>query len=160
MMEYFDTYFSPIGLIVIYSDGSLITRISFSENEMKSAQSCRILKDAFIQMDEYFDGTRIDFDIPINPQGTDFQKKVWSELIGIPYGQMVSYKDIALKTGDVNNVRAVGTANGKNPIAIVIPCHRVISTNGKLTGYAGGIWRKKWLLNHESKFKPIKNTLF
>lgn len=147
-------------MLIVYSDGKSITKISFSEKEKKSDVSCKIIEEAIVQLDEYFNGARFVFDLQLNPHGTDFQKKVWQELIAIPYGQTVSYKNIALITGDVNNVRAVGTSNGKNPIAIVIPCHRVVGTNGKLTGYAGGLWRKKWLLNHEQSHLPNPGKLF
>jgi methylated-DNA-[protein]-cysteine S-methyltransferase len=159
-MEFYSTYHSPIGFLTVYSDGNTVTRISFSEEELKSVESCLVLDDTLAQLHEYFKGKRLVFDIPVNPQGTGFQKRVWNELMYIPFGQTASYKEIATKTGDKKNVRAVGAANGKNPIAVIIPCHRIIGTNGKLTGYAGGIWRKKWLLNHESGYKPVKNTLF
>ena len=159
-MDFFDTYSSPIGLITICSDGDSVTRVSFSEKELKSVETCNVLENTLNQLHEYFKGERQEFDIPVNPKGTDFQKSVWNELMHIPFGQTASYKDIAIKTGNTNNVRAVGAANGKNPIAIIIPCHRIVGTEGKLTGYAGGIWRKKWLLNHEFQFKPHKNTLF
>lgn len=127
---------------------------------MKSASSCEVIEKTFEQLDEYFAGKRQDFELPIDPQGTEFQKKVWNELQLLSYGQIVSYKDIAMKLGDINNVRAVGTSNGKNPIAIVVPCHRVIGSNGKLIGYAGGLWRKKWLLNHEQSYLPNLGKLF
>ena len=127
---------------------------------MKSDTSCEIIENAIIQLDEYFEGKRFVFDFQLDPQGTEFQRKVWKILNDIPYGQTVSYMDIALTIGDKKSVRAVGTSNGKNPVAIVIPCHRVIGTSGKLVGYAGGLWRKKWLLNHEQNFLPDPGKLF
>ena len=108
------------------------------------------LKEAVSQLNQYFEGKRLDFSLKINPKGTDFQKRVWQELCSIPFGKTVSYMDITKKLGDVKAIRAVASANGKNPLWIVVPCHRVIGTDGSLTGYAGGLWRKKWLLEHES----------
>ena len=101
-------------------------------------------------MQEYFEGHRQRFDFEINPEGTDFQKKVWEALREIPFGRTLSYMDLAKKLGDPRAIRAVAAANGKNPIWIAIPCHRVIGSDGELVGYAGGLHRKKWLLNHES----------
>lgn len=103
-----------------------------------------------MQLQEYFEGKRTDFDLKLNPQGTEFQQKVWKSLLEIPYGKTVSYMDQTKKIGDVKAIRAVASANGKNPLWIAVPCHRVIGTNGSLTGYAGEIWRKKWLLEHEN----------
>jgi methylated-DNA-[protein]-cysteine S-methyltransferase len=105
------------------------------------------------QLQDYFLGRRTEFTFKLNLQGTEFQKKVWQELLHIPYGKTCSYLDLSKKIGDVKAIRAVASANGKNPLWIVVPCHRVIGTNGSLTGYAGGLWRKKWLLEHEN---PIK----
>jgi methylated-DNA-[protein]-cysteine S-methyltransferase len=106
-----------------------------------------------VQLAEYFNGKRDSFSLTVNPQGTEFQKKVWKSLLKIPYGKTKSYLAQSKTLGDVKAIRAVAAANGKNPIWIIIPCHRVIGTNGSLTGYAGGIWRKKWLLAHEN---PVK----
>ncbi len=100
-------------------------------------------------MDEYFNKKRKKFDLPLQPQGTNFQKAVWDALLEVPYGTTVSYFDIAKKVDNPKAVRAAGGANGKNPITIIIPCHRIIGSNGKLVGYGGGLWRKKWLLQHE-----------
>ena len=111
-------------------------------------------------MNNYFSGNFFDFNLPLNPVGTTFQKKVWNELLKIPFGETITYQELAINLGDQKLVRAVGTANGRNPIAIVIPCHRVIGAGNKLTGYAGGLERKLWLLNHEMKYSPLKQTLF
>ena len=100
-------------------------------------------------MDEYFRKQRKVFELPLKPEGTDFQKKVWQALTQVPYGKTSTYKEIAERTGDLKAVRAVGGANRKNPIAIIIPCHRIIGSDNHLTGYAGGLWRKEWLLRHE-----------
>ena len=112
-----------------------------------------VLEDAVYQIQEYFEGERKAFDLNLNPQGTDFQNRVWEELLNIPFGKSLSYLELSKKLGDVKAIRAVAAANGKNPLWIVVPCHRVIGSDGSLTGYAGGLHRKKWLLEHES---PVK----
>lgn len=111
------------------------------------------LQDCVTQLQEYFAGTRTRFNLKLNPQGTEFQKKVWQELLNIPFSKTRTYLEQTKAIGDVKAIRAVASANAKNPIWIVIPCHRVIGSDGSLTGYAGGLWRKKWLLNHEN---PVK----
>ena len=105
------------------------------------------------QLEEYFAGKRLEFEVPLAPEGTEFQRKVWDELLNIPFGETRSYLDIAESLGDRNSTRAVGNANGKNRVSIIIPCHRVVGSDGKLTGYAGGLWRKKWLLKHEHEMR-------
>ena len=116
------------------------------------------LEEAAYQLKEYFEGSRTQFDLLLNPSGTDFQKSVWKALQDIPYGKTVTYLDLSKTLGDVKAIRAVASANGKNPLWIVVPCHRVIGSDGSLTGYAGGLHRKKWLLEHEN---PVKQqTLF
>ncbi|MFT5753160.1 MAG: methylated-DNA-[protein]-cysteine S-methyltransferase [Flavobacterium sp.] len=112
-----------------------------------------VLKEAVNQIQDYFEGNRNDFNFKLNPKGTDFQQKVWQELLNIPYGKTMSYQELSIKLGDVKAIRAVANANAKNPLWIVVPCHRVIGSDGSLTGYAGGLWRKKWLLDHEN---PVK----
>ena len=109
-----------------------------------------IFNEVISQLQDYFDGKRKEFTFAINPIGSEFQKKVWQELLQIPFGKTCSYLDLSKKLGDVKAIRAVAAANGKNPLWIVIPCHRVIGSDGSLTGYAGGLWRKKWLLEHEN----------
>ncbi len=111
------------------------------------------LQDCATQLDEYFNGVREQFSLKLNPEGTNFQKKVWNKLIIIPYGKTISYLEFSKNLGDVKAIRAVANANGKNPLWVIIPCHRVIGTDGSLTGYAGGLHRKKWLLEHESPYK-------
>lgn len=111
------------------------------------------LEEAVYQLNEYFEGSRQHFNLLLNPEGTEFQKKVWNALLEIPYGKTMSYLELSKKLGDVKAIRAVASANGKNPLWIIIPCHRVIGSDGSLTGYAGGLPRKKWLLNHESPAK-------
>jgi len=111
------------------------------------------LEDAVYQLNEYFDGERKVFQLELNPEGTEFQKKVWSQLQQIPYGKTTSYLDLAKSIGDVKAIRAAASANSRNPLWIVVPCHRVIGIDGSLTGYAGGLHRKQWLIDHESPYK-------
>ena len=111
------------------------------------------LKSAVAQLLDYFNGKRTTFSFKMNPVGTEFQQRVWQELLNIPFGKTCSYLELSKKLGDVKAIRAVASANGKNPLWIVIPCHRIIGSDGSLTGYAGGLWRKKWLLDHEN---PVK----
>ena len=113
------------------------------------AETPLVLAECYNQLDEYFKGKRHEFTFPYQLEGTSFQKMVWNALNEIPYSKTWSYKEIALSIGNEKAVRAVGSANGKNKLSIVIPCHRVIGSNGTLTGYAGGLWRKEWLLHHE-----------
>lgn len=152
MEKLFKAYYSsPIGVVEILGTKEGVTSIIFAENERENITERvpEVLKDAYNQLDEYFNGKRKVFDLKLFFRGTEFQKKVWLELMNIPCGETLTYRDIANKLNNSNAVRAVGNANGKNPISIVVPCHRVIGTNGKLTGYAGGLERKAWLLKHE-----------
>lgn len=144
---------SPLGITKIEGDANGITLISVSTEGSVSIEIPKALQNAVTQLQEYFEGSRKDFTINLNPQGTDFQKKVWQELLNIPFGKTISYLELSKKIGDVKAIRAVASANGKNPLWIVVPCHRVIGSDGSLTGYAGGLWRKKWLLEHESSQK-------
>jgi methylated-DNA-[protein]-cysteine S-methyltransferase len=145
---------TPIGFTEIKGDENGISKIYvLDESEELSTIIPNDLIEAVTQLQEYFIGKRTEFTFKLNPKGTEFQKKVWQELLQIPYGKTCSYLELSKKLGDVKAIRAVASANGKNPLWIVIPCHRVIGTDGSLTGYAGGLWRKKWLLEHEN---PIK----
>jgi len=153
---------SPVGeLLLVASDAGLLA-IRFERNRHESAVSAssvpladasppeaRILGDARVQLDEWFNGTRTRFDLPLDLRGTPFQQRVWAELRAIPFGQTISYVELARRVGDPNAVRAVGAANGRNPIPLVVPCHRVIGANGSLVGFGGGLDRKRWLLRHE-----------
>ena len=159
-MQYQSSFKSPLGILIIKSDGQYVTEISFSECELQEQNDCGILLKCKEQLEDYFSGKSIEFDLPLNPKGTEFQQKVWAELQRILYGETITYIELAVRLGDAKAVRAVGTANGRNPIAIVIPCHRVIGAGNKLTGYAGGIWRKKILLELEMKHTIPKNLLF
>lgn len=157
MSEQYTLYYeSPIGRIKISGSREGIKSLDFEDadcskdckpDKLQNIPEC--LKEAEKQLDEYFRGERKKFLLKLQIEGTEFQKKVWNELQNIPYGATKSYKDIACAINNPKAVRAVGGANNKNRIAIIIPCHRVIGSNGSLTGYAGGLWRKEWLLNHE-----------
>jgi methylated-DNA-[protein]-cysteine S-methyltransferase len=145
---------TPLGTAVISGDENGISSISIFDDERELPSMIPDeLQEAFQQLQDYFDGKRMDFTFKINPSGTDFQKKVWQGLLEIPFGKTMSYQELSVKLGDVKAIRAVASANGKNQLWIVVPCHRVIGTDGSLTGYAGGLWRKKWLLDHEN---PVK----
>ena len=152
-------YKTPIGTAKIVGDENGIQSVSVlaedfsTEPEVTNSDIPECLQDCVTQLDEYFEGKRNDFDLKLNPQGTTFQKKVWVELLNIPFNKTRTYLEQSKALGDVKAIRAVASANGKNPIWIIIPCHRVIGSDGSLTGYAGGIWRKKWLLAHEN---PVK----
>lgn len=141
---------TPLGTAKITGDEKGIASISILEEGTITKKIPKDLKEAVNQLQDYFNGKRTRFDFKLNPQGTEFQQKVWSALLEIPFGKTVSYMDITKKLGDIKAIRAVASANGKNPLWIVVPCHRVIGTDGSLTGYAGGLWRKKWLLEHEN----------
>lgn len=147
-------YNSPIGVVEIASDEDSIIRLDFVEEIGKAdAIVPEVLKQALSQVDEYFKGKRKTFDLKLGMNGTEFQQKVWKQLIEVPFGGTATYGDIAKAVGNEKASRAVGGANNKNKIAIVIPCHRVVGSNGKMVGYAGGLWRKEWLLQHEKNNK-------
>ncbi|NDI98606.1 methylated-DNA--[protein]-cysteine S-methyltransferase [Flavobacterium sp. LaA7.5] len=150
---------TPLGITAIEGDNDGISKIFVLNEEMPATTDIHTeLQEAVTQLEEYFSGSRNHFAFKINPQGTDFQKKVWNALLQIPFGTTTSYQQLSIQLGDVKAIRAVASANGKNPLWIVVPCHRVIGSDGSLTGYAGGLWRKKWLLEHESP--PIQQSLF
>jgi methylated-DNA-[protein]-cysteine S-methyltransferase len=159
-MQFQLTYQSPLGNLILRSDGTAIEEVLFAESENQEQKSCDILEKCKAQLMNYFAGTTESFDLELQPKGTPFQQKVWKELLQIPYGETITYFELSKRLGDTKAIRAVGTANGRNPIAIIIPCHRVIGAGNKLTGYAGGIWRKKSLLELEMKNKPSIHTLF
>lgn len=142
---------TPLGPAKLEGDENGLSAISVLDDEHGvDVLVPEILEDAVYQLKEYFEGKRKVFDLKLNPGGTDFQKRVWEALLNIPYGKTTSYLKLSKTLGDVKAVRAVAAANGKNPLWIVVPCHRVIGSDGSLTGYAGGLHRKKWLLDHES----------
>lgn len=145
---------SPLGFTKIVGDVHGISSVTVLNSEEKITDIIPVeLEDCAMQLNEYFEGTRRQFDLKLNPQGTDFQKQIWKLLEAIPYGKTTSYLELSKQYGDVKSIRAVANANGKNPLWIIVPCHRVVGSDGSLTGYAGGLQRKKWLLEHESPYK-------
>jgi methylated-DNA-[protein]-cysteine S-methyltransferase len=150
---------TPVGFVRIRADEEFITSISIRDEEcveMPSPSPAIIL--AIKQLDEYFAGTRKEFNLPINQPGTDFQKEVWKNLLTVKYGSTMSYLQLANQMNNPLAIRAIAASNGKNMLWIVVPCHRVIGSNGSLTGYAGGLWRKQWLLEHEARVMGIGQT--
>ena len=142
-------YESPIGLIEVSGTGKVINTLYFVEERRGSEGSSAVVDEALIQLRTYFDAGLRHFDLPLAMSGTPFQKQVWQQLLTVNYGEMASYLDIANALENPKAVRAVGAANGQNPISIIVPCHRIIGSNGRLIGYGGGVWRKEWLLKHE-----------
>lgn len=141
---------TPLGIAKIVGDENGICSVSVHDQGTLSTEIPAKLQNAVSQLNEYFEGTRTAFDFKLNPKGTEFQIKVWKGLLSIPFGKTRTYLEQSKILGDVKAIRAVASANGKNPLWIVVPCHRVIGSDGSLTGYAGGLWRKKWLLEHEN----------
>lgn len=162
-MKYFDYIPSPLGTLLVLAEEDAITHLSLSGKELlpgqvpdgsAKQQETPLIASAKQQLAEYFQGRRKDFSLPLKPSGTPFQQKVWDALCTIPYGETRSYKEIALQIQNPKGSRAVGMANNRNPIMIIVPCHRVIGSNGALVGYAGGIGIKEWLLEHERHYSP------
>ncbi|HJS53240.1 MAG TPA: methylated-DNA--[protein]-cysteine S-methyltransferase [Chitinophagaceae bacterium] len=157
-------YHSPVGLLKISGTEQYISEVSFFDKVQKTDNRKKNLPPLIIQCIEqliqYFHGERRIFELPVHQPGTAFQQEVWNELMNIPYGKTISYLELARKTGDSKATRAVANANGKNNVAIIVPCHRVIGANRELVGYGGGLWRKKWLLEHEAKVAYGVQTLF
>jgi len=143
---------TPIGFVEINCTGKGIRSIDFIDFKVKVKRTPACLKDCKDQLREYFKGKRKQFTVPLDLEGSPFQLKVWNELLKVPYGTTITYLELAKRIGDINALRAVGGANANNPASILVPCHRVIGMDGKLVGYAGGLWRKKWLLEHEYAF--------
>ncbi|MBA2499185.1 MAG: methylated-DNA--[protein]-cysteine S-methyltransferase [Chitinophagaceae bacterium] len=164
MSVYTTCYHSPIGKIKISGTTDYISEVIFADDDVPtivlSEQLPPLLIDCTEQLIQYFQGERRFFELPLNQQGTLFQQEVWTELMSIAYAKTVSYINIARRTGDPKATRAVANANAKNNLCIIVPCHRVIGANNELTGYSGGIWRKKWLLEHEKKIAFGIQTLF
>lgn len=145
-------YLSPIGSLRIFANAHGLKKIEFADSKSHSNDNANpVLKEAVKQLDEYFQAKRTDFELPLDPEGTLFQKSVWDKLRLIPFGATCSYQQIANTIEKPKAARAVGQANNRNPLPIVIPCHRVIGSNDSLVGYAGGLTTKKWLLEHEKK---------
>lgn len=149
-------YDSPIGILEISGDEEGITGVRFVERKIDPEPAMPLpLKECCRQLYEYFVGSRKEFALKVRLQGTEFQQKVWDRLAKIPYGETLSYKELAMAIENEKAFRAVGSANGRNNIAIIIPCHRVIAHDGSLGGYGGGLWRKKWLLEHEKRHSRL-----
>jgi len=142
-------YESPVGTLLIESEDTAITTVNFLKETRRDPIMTPTIEQCIEELDEYFFKGRKFFSIELLLRGSDFQKKVWNELTTIPFGKTTSYEDIAIRIGDIKSIRAVGLANGQNPIAIIVPCHRVIGKNGDLVGYGGGMENKEWLLHHE-----------
>lgn len=154
-------YTSPVGQLELRATASALLAILFIDTERRpgpgripTEATPDVLLDATQQLTEYFAGTRLYFDLPTAQDGTVFQEKVWAELGRIPYGETISYLELARRLGDEKCIRAAGMANGRNNLSILVPCHRVIGSNGDLIGYGGDLWRKSWLLRHELEFAP------
>jgi len=159
IIVYTDYIKSPLGLMEFKASEKGITQLIFCGSQMLDVKANRITDCCKQQLKEYFEGQREVFNVQLDPQGTEFQKLVWQSLSKIPFGQTKTYLDIAKMVERTKGAQAVGGANGRNPISIIVPCHRVVGTNGSLTGYAGGIERKLWLLEHEGiAVKPAKGN--
>ena len=142
---------TPLGIAYIEGDADGLQIVSITNDPIPS-DFVSIPEDLVTivqQLADYFTGKRTVFDLKLNPKGTDFQKRVWEELLNVPFGRTMSYLDLSRRLGDEKAIRAVAAANGKNPIWLIVPCHRIIGSDGSLTGYAGGLWRKKWLIEFE-----------
>ncbi len=157
MEKRYKTYYdSPIGILEISGTENEIKGVHFVDKKIDPDPAIPLpLKDCMKQLSEYFVGDRKEFVLELRPEGTSFQKKVWNQLMKIPYGKTTSYKDIAVAIKNEKACRAVGSANGRNNIAVIIPCHRVIASDGTLGGYGGGLWKKEWLLDHERKNQGV-----
>ena len=163
-----DLFQSPLGTILITSENNILTSLQFldtSSDDKTSQFTCttekveQVVEDCKLQLAEYFEGKRKKFDLHISTIGTAFQKKVWLQLTLIPYGKHINYLELSRRVGDAKAIRAVGSTNGKNKFPILVPCHRVIGSDGSLVGYAGQLWRKKWLLEHEAKCSNVAQQL-
>ena len=154
-------YKTPVGIARITEEDDFISAISILDGEFEvEPTESPVLKEAMRQLDEYFAGERKVFDLPLRQHGTDFQQQVWEQLLKIDYGTTISYLQQSKLMNNPLGIRAIAAANGRNHLWIVVPCHRVIGSNGSLTGYAGGLWRKQWLLAHEAKVLGIGQTTF
>ena len=157
MNRYYDTLDTPIGVLTIEADDEYVLKILFDWDDVEVRPNA-LTQRCKAQLQEYFNGERTDFDMPLQFQGTAFQEQVWRALLHVPFGETASYGQQAGKMNNPKAVRAVGAANGQNKLSIVVPCHRIIGANGKLTGYGGGMHRKRWLLDHEQRIAG--KTLF
>ncbi len=157
-MTYVSVLISPIGLLIIEADDNGVNFIGFRD-ETPPENPNEHTKQASTQLQEYFNGSRTEFDFKFGQPGTEFQQKVWAELLKIPAGKPISYTKLSHIMQNPLAIRAIASANGKNNLMILVPCHRVIGKNGDLVGYAGGLWRKKWLLEHEAKLTGLGQSV-
>jgi methylated-DNA-[protein]-cysteine S-methyltransferase len=164
MNIYYTYYQSPLGMLKIGGTDSYISELTFVDNPEQVTHGepgiSEVMHQCTEELIEFFNGKRRTFDIPVYQEGTAFQQQVWGELLNIPFGKTISYLEQAKRVGDVKAIRAVASTNGKNKISIIVPCHRVIGSDKTLIGYGGGLWRKKWLLQHEFKITHGVQTLF
>ena len=142
-------YNSPVGELLIESDEDKIITVNFLKDSKLEESRTSVIEQCIAELDDYFFRGRKFFTVELDLRGTDFQKKVWNELLTIPYGNTISYEELAIRIGNIKSIRAVGLANGQNTVAIIVPCHRVIGKGGELVGYGGGLENKEWLLYHE-----------
>jgi len=142
---------SPVGIVEIAGTASAILSLKFVTTPRPGTETNPLMRRGEKSVERYFNGALRRFDLPILLQGTGFQLSVWQQLLKVPFGQTASYRDIAVRINNPQAARAVGLANGKNPISLIVPCHRIIGSDGSLTGYGGGVWRKQWLLTHEQR---------
>jgi methylated-DNA-[protein]-cysteine S-methyltransferase len=159
---------SPVGPLLLMSDGAALTGLHTESDKYRPKIRSDWMRDddaipfatVKAQLRDYFEGRLTEFDLPLNPRGTAFQMRVWEKLCGIPFGETISYAELARRIGNPNASRAVGMANSRNPVSIIVPCHRVIGADNSLTGYAGGLDRKRALLEHEMRWRPHAHDLF
>jgi methylated-DNA-[protein]-cysteine S-methyltransferase len=158
---YYDVLSTPIGDLLLTSDGTALTGVHMEPHTIGPGwqRDDRLLRPAAEQLRAYFASELREFDLPVTLRGTDFQRRVWTELRAIPFGTAISYGELARRIGQPTASRAVGAANGRNPVAIIVPCHRVIGANGTLTGYGGGLDRKRWLLRHEAEVLGVSRNV-
>lgn len=150
-------YPSPLGIIEVSGTNEYVQSVLFTDRKEiiheKQVETPAVLMECYQQLDEYFQGERLEFTVPYKLEGTAFQERVWKSLTSVSFGKTASYKEIAHMAGNEKAVRAVGSTNGRNPICLLVPCHRIIGANGKMVGYAHGVWRKEWLLAHEKEIR-------
>lgn len=166
--RYATYYHSPVGIIQIKISGGYVNELIYRNDDAEetpgeiqlSAPDKNVLQNCIKQFDEYFSGKRKIFDLPVRQEGTEFQQRVWNELSKIAFGKTIGYLQLAKQLGDAKSIRAAASANGRNKLNIIVPCHRVIGSDGSLTGYGGGLPRKKWLLDHENKIEHGVSMLF
>ena len=158
-MHYSSYIQSRIGYLIILGSEQYVQEIRFSDEKPDQGDENEITRKCSLQLIQYFAGERREFDVPVNARGTEFQVRVWEELMNVPFGRQVTYRELAEKMGDSKLARAVGMASSKNRISILVPCHRVVGSSGKLTGYAAGLWRKDWLLKHERLVAGVEHQL-